>query len=85
MATATNDGDPRDRLNKFVLPTVDLDHVAVGTEDGRVAVSRPLSEHDTEMHDVHDLAREHGLTAIDSRVPEEGDRLVVEFTPREGI
>lgn len=73
--------DTRDAINHFVLSTVDLDKVSVGrTDEGHVTVARPLRDDAvTTMEDVHDLATEHGLGAIDARADPDAGTLTVVF------
>ncbi|WP_135363421.1 hypothetical protein [Halosimplex halophilum] len=49
----------------FALAAMDLDDASVGREDGRLVVTRELTDETVSTEDIIDLADEHGLDIVD--------------------
>ncbi|QLH81010.1 hypothetical protein [Halosimplex pelagicum] len=50
---------------QFALAAMDLDDASIGREDGRLVVTRELTDETVSTEDIIDLADEHGLDTVD--------------------
>ena len=64
----------------FVMQALDLDGVSVAREDSNLVATRDLTDDQTSLEDVLELAESHGLRAEDMVVDMEGGETRLHLT-----